>query len=88
MGNITVGVGYAHQELVRGTRAQAAATTLTSAAANNVREDTITMVGIGYNMGGGVSSWVQLSSNEHSDGDHATTEVDPQVIFAGITLGF
>ena len=88
MGNITVGVGYAHQEMVRGTRAQAAAATLTSAAANNVREDTTTMIGIGYNLGGGVSSWVQLSSNEHSDGDHATTEADPQVIFAGITLGF
>ena len=27
MGNITIGVGYAHQELVRGTRAQATATT-------------------------------------------------------------
>ena len=88
MGNITVGVGYAHQELVRGTRAQAAATTLTSANAGNVREDTVTMIGIGYNMGGGVNTYVQLSSNDHSDGDHATTEVDPQVLFAGISLGF
>ncbi len=88
MGNITLGVGYAHQELVRGTRAQAAATTLTSADAGNVREDTVTMIGIGYNMGGGVNTYVQLSSNDHSDGDHATTEVDPQVLFAGISLGF
>jgi len=88
MGNITVGVGYAHQEMVRGTRGQSLATTLTSAAANNVREDTITMVSVGYNMGGGVNSWVMLSSNDHSDGDHATTEVDPQVLVMGISLGF
>jgi len=88
MGNITLGAGYAHQELVRGTRAQARATTLTSANAGNVREDSVTMIGIGYNMGGGVSTYVQLSNNDHSDGDHATTEVDPQVLFAGISLGF
>ena len=88
MGNITLGAGYGHQELVRGTRAQATATTLTSAAAGNVREDNTTMIGIGYNMGGGVNTFVQLSNNDHSDGDHATTEVDPQVLFAGISLGF
>jgi len=88
MGNITLGAGYSHQELARGTSAQAAATTLTAAAAGNVREDNITMIGIGYDMGGGVSSYVQLSSNDHSDGDHATTEVDPQVLFAGINIGF
>jgi len=88
MGNITLGVGYSHQELVRGTSAQAAATTLTSAAAGNVREDNITMVGIGYDMGGGISTYVQLSNNDHTDGDHATTEVDPQVLFAGISIGF
>jgi len=88
MGNITVGVGYAHQEMVRGTKAQSTATKLTSAAAGNTREDSATMIGIGYNMGGGVNTYVQLSSNDHSDGDHATTEVDPQVLFAGISLGF
>jgi hypothetical protein len=88
MGNITLGVGYSHQELVRGTRAQSAATTLTSAAAGNVREDNITMIGLGYDMGGGISTYVQLSNNDHSDGDHATTEVDPQVLFAGINIGF
>jgi hypothetical protein len=88
MGNLTLGVGYSHQELARGTSAQAAATKLTAAAAGNVREDNITMIGIGYDMGGGVSSYVQLSSNDHSDGDHATTEVDPQVLFAGINIGF
>ena len=88
MGNMTLGLGYSHQELTRGTGAQAAATTLTSAAAGNVREDNITMIGLGYDMGGGVSTYVQLSNNDHSDGDHATTEVDPQVLFAGISLGF
>jgi hypothetical protein len=88
MGSITIGAGFSHQELTRGTSAQAAATTLTSAAAGNVREDNFTTIGIGYDMGGGVSSFVQLSNNDHSDGDHATTEVDPQVLFAGISLGF
>ena len=88
MGNMTLGLGYSHQELVRGTAAQAAATTLTSAAAGNVREDNITMVGVGYDMGGGISTYVQLSNNDHTDGDHTTTEVDPQVLFAGISIGF
>jgi len=88
MGNITFGVGYSHQELVRGTRAQANATKLTAAAAGNVREDNFTIVGIGYDMGGGVSTYVQLSNNDHSDGDHATNEADPQVLFAGINIGF
>ena len=88
MGSITVGAGYAHQELVRGTRAQARATTLTAADAGNVREDTLTYVGIGYNMGGGVNTYIQLNNMNHSDGDHATTEADPQVLFAGISLGF
>jgi hypothetical protein len=88
MGNITFGVGYSHQELVRGTRAQANATKLTAAAAGNVREDNFTIVGIGYDMGGGISTYVQLSNNDHSDGDHATSEVDPQVLFAGISIGF
>ena len=88
MGNITVGAGVAHQELVRGTKAQANATTLTGAAAGNVREDNVTMIGIGYNMGGGVNSFIQLNNIDHTDGDHATTEVDPQVLFAGISLGF
>jgi len=87
-GNITIGAGYSHQEIVRGTRAQASATTLTSAAAGNTREDNFTILGIGYDMGGGVSTYVQLSNNDHSDGDHATTELDPLVLFAGISIGF
>jgi len=90
MGNITLGAGYSHQELVRGNRAQdaAAAGALPDAAAGNVRSDSYTMLGIGYDMGGGISTYVQLSNNDHSDGDHATTEVDPQVLFAGINIGF
>ena len=86
--SITVGAGVAHQELVRGTKAQSTATTLTSADAGNVREDNITMIGIGYNMGGGVSTYIQLNNMDHTDGDHATDEADPQVLFAGISLGF
>jgi len=88
MGNVTIGAGYSHQEMVRGTNAQALATKLTSAAANNVREDNFTLLGIAYNMGGGVNTFLQLSNNDHSDGDHATTEADPTIVFAGITLGF
>jgi hypothetical protein len=88
MGNVTIGAGFSHQELARGTATQAAATTLTLASAGNVREDNVTMIGIGYDMGGGISTYVQLSSDDHSDGDHATTEVDPQVLFAGISIGF
>ena len=46
------------------------------------------MIGLGYDMGGGVNSYIQLSNGDHSDGDHATTEADPQVLFMGISLGF
>ena len=86
MGNMTLGLGYSHQELTRGTGAAAAASAASTAGL--VREDNITMVGLGYDMGGGVSTYVQLSNNDHTDGDHATTEVDPQVLFAGISIGF
>ena len=86
MGNMTLGLGYSHQELTRGTAAAAAASAASSAGL--VREDNITMVGIGYDMGGGVSTYVQLSNNDHTDGDHTTTEVDPQVLFAGVSIGF
>ena len=87
MGNITVGAGYAKQEMTRGTRAAAAASAASTA--GYVRSDTVTMLGIGYNMGGGVNTYVQLSSNSHDDGTHTTTtDIDPQVLFAGISLGF
>jgi len=83
MGNISVGVGYAHEEKALGT-ARATATQ----AGNLVAEDSVTMIGLGYDMGGGVNSYIQLSNGDHTDGDHASTEVDPQVLFMGISLGF
>ena len=87
MGNITVGVGFSHQENVRGTRAFAATTGATGVA-QQVAEDNIMMIGVGYDMGGGITTYVQLSNNEHEDGNLSTTEVDPQVLFAGINIGF
>jgi len=83
MGNITIGAGFAHEELTLGTRAATA-----TQAAQLVAEDTVTMLGIGYNMGGGVNTYIQLSNLDHTDGDQMTAEVDPQVLFAGISLGF
>jgi len=55
MGNITLGAGIAHQEKTMGTRA---ATDSASGVgvASNVYEDSVTMFGVGYNMGGGVNS--------------------------------
>jgi hypothetical protein len=88
MGNVTLGAGYNHQEVTRGTRAQGAATTLTGNAANSVMEDNHTFIGVGYDMGGGVNTFVQLSSNDHDDGNVVTDDADPQVLFAGISLGF
>ena len=83
LGNVTVGAGYAHEEKALGTRGAT-----TAQAGNLVAEDSITIIGIGYNLGGGVSTNLQLSNIDHTDGDHATTEVDPQVLFANISLGF
>jgi len=83
MGNVTVGVGYAHEEKTLGTL-----NATTTQGANLVAEDSVTMIGLGYDLGGGVNSYVQLSNLDHTDGDHATTEVDPQVLFMGISLGF
>jgi len=93
MGNITLGAMYAHQELVFGTRAAtnntATAVTIGAAQAGQVYEDATTVLGIGYNMGGGVNTFVQYSQNSHTDGNHAVTvDVDPSVLVAGITLGF
>ena len=89
MGNITWGVLYAHQELVKGTRAATNQTTAAAGTAGNVYEDDVTILGIGYNMGGGVNTFVQYNRMNHTDGDHAVvTDVDPSVLIAGITLGF
>ena len=91
MGNITVGVGVAHQEKTMGTRA---ASDMTAAGADagvagNVYEDTVTMFGVGYNMGGGVNSFIQYNSGSVNDGSHATVaDKDPSVLSMGITLGF
>jgi len=87
MGNMTIGAGFNHQEITRGTRAFGAITAATGAA-NDVREDNHTFVGVGYDMGGGVNTFVQLSSNDHDDGNVVTNEADPKVLFAGISLGF
>jgi len=83
MGNITVGVGYAQEEKALGTL-----NATTAQAGNLVATDSVTMIGVGYDMGGGVNSYIQLSNGDHSDGDHATDEADPQVLFMGISLGF
>ena len=91
MGNITLGAGIAHQEEVMGTRA---ASDMTAAAADvgvagNVYEDTVTMFGVGYNMGGGVNSFIQYNAGSVTDGNHATvTDKDPSILSMGITLGF
>jgi hypothetical protein len=88
MGNITVGAGIAHQEKTMGTRA-ATDSTAGAGVAGNVYEDSITMIGVGYNMGGGVNSFVQYNSGTTTDGNHATvTDKDPSVLSMGITLGF
>jgi hypothetical protein len=88
MGNITLGAGIAHQEKTMGTRA-ATDSTAGAGVAGNVYEDSITMVGVGYNMGGGVNSFIQYNSGTTTDGNHATvTDKDPSVLSMGITLGF
>jgi hypothetical protein len=88
MGNITLGAGIAHQEKTMGTRA-ATDSTAGAGVAGNVYEDSITMIGVGYNMGGGVNSFVQYNSGTTTDGNHATvTDKDPSVLSMGITLGF
>jgi len=88
MGNITLGAGIAHQETTMGTRA-ATNHTRGAAVAGNVYEDSVTMFGVGYNMGGGVNSFVQYNSGSHTDGNHATVaDKDPSVLSMGITLGF
>ena len=89
MGNITLGIGHGHQENTRGTRSATNNYTDAAGTAGNVYEDSITYLGVGYNLGGGVNSWVQFNSMSYSDGDHATvTDTDPNTLVAGITLGF
>jgi len=88
MGNITIGAGIAHQQKTIGTRA-ATDSTAGVGVAGNVYEDDITMFGVGYNMGGGVNSFIQYNAGSVTDGDHATVaDKDPSVLSMGITLGF
>jgi hypothetical protein len=88
MGNITLGIGIAHQEEVMGTRA-ATDSDDGVGVAGNVYEDDVTMIGVGYNMGGGVNSFIQYNSGSHTDGNHVTvTDKDPSILSMGITLGF
>ena len=56
--------------------------------ANLVAEDSVTMIGLGYDMGGGVNSYIQLSNGDHSDGDHVTTEARPTSIIHGYFIRF
>ena len=89
MGNITVGAGLAHQERTLGTRAATNQATPAAATAGHVKEDDVTFVGVGYNMGGGVNSFIQFNSMSYTDGNHATvTDTDPNTLSMGITLGF
>jgi hypothetical protein len=85
MGNITLGVGWSEQVAVNGTayNALAAASNIAGTQVTN-----ITHMGIGYNLGGGVGTFIQLSDFDNNDGDAMTTETSPQVIFAGINIGF
>jgi hypothetical protein len=89
MGNITVGAGMAHQERTLGTRAATNAATPAAATAGHVKEDDVTFVGVGYDMCGGVNSFIQFNNMSYTDGNHATvTDTDPTTLSMGITLGF
>jgi len=85
MGNITLGVGWSEQEAVNGTSYN---TQSGGDSAVDVRSTNITHMGIGYNLGGGVNTFLQLSDYDINDGDASTTEISPQVIYAGINVGF
>jgi len=85
MGNIVIGAGYSEQEAVNGTMYN---TATAGSSENGVRNTNITHFGISYNLGGGVGTYIQMSDYDINDGDSMTTETSPQVIFAGISLGF
>ena len=81
MGNITLGAGIAHQSKTLGTRAATNQATPAAGTAGNVYEDDLTMFGIGYNMGGGVNSFIQYNSASTDDGNHVVvTDVDPSIL--------
>jgi hypothetical protein len=85
MGNIVIGVGYSEMEAVDGSAWNTAAA---GSNADGAQSTNITNIGISYNLGGGVGTYVQMSDYDISDGKADTTEISPQVIFAGISLGF
>ena len=85
MGNITLGVGYSYMEAVNGTTYN---TTLGADGASHVRATDIFQVGLGYALGGGVTTYIQYSDYDIDDGEAATTEVSPQVVVMGISMGF
>jgi len=85
MGNIVIGVGYSEMEAVNGSRYNLATG---GDGESHVRNTNITNIGISYNLGGGVGTYIQMSDYDINDGNADTTEVSPQVIFAGISLGF
>ena len=85
MGNVTLGVGWSEQEAVNGT---AYNTATAGGNVSGVQSTNITHMGIGYNLGGGVGTFLQLSDFDINDGIQTTSETSPQVIFAGINIGF
>ena len=85
MGNITLGVGWSEQEAVNGDQYN---TSLADDSPINVRSTNITNFAIGYNLGGGVGTWLSLSDFDNNDGDSMTSETSPQVVLAGINIGF
>ena len=86
MGNIVVGAGYSEMEAVDGTGYTSQFGSSGDEAL--VRNTNITNVGISYNLGGGVGTYLQMSDFDINDGDAMTSETSPQVIFAGISIGF
>ena len=85
IGNITVGAGYVYQEAVNG---ETYNTSTGDDSASQVRTSNVTMIGIAYALGGGVNTYVQLSDYDNNDGNSMTSETNPQVVFAGMSLGF
>ena len=85
MGNIIIGVGYSEWEAVNGTSYN---TATASSNPHGAQTTNVTNIGISYNLGGGVGTYIQMSDYDINDGKANTIEISPQVIFAGISLGF
>ena len=85
MGNITLGIGYSYMEAVNGTSYNSSSG---GDGESDVRSTDIFQLGFGYALGGGVSTYIQYSDYDIDDGVQTTTEVSPQVVVMGISLGF